>query len=127
MEDMAITPDGSQVVTASGWPYYHQVFTIADLSAAGQYNTSSYPNAVAISANGIVFAGVTVHYGPAVYVFIPGNATAVRSLSLPADQPDQADDLGTAGLAVTPDGRYLFAVTLGVYGSTPVLNIVPNP
>jgi sugar lactone lactonase YvrE len=127
-KDIAITPDGTDLVTASGAPYEQEVFSMADLSSVGQYTTASYPNSVAIAANGTVFAGVTFNYGPAVYVFAPGNPTAARSLSLPSAQPSAPDNLADAGLAITPDGHELFAVSTDLGGDThPVLNIIPNP
>jgi Big-like domain-containing protein len=40
------------VVTASGAPYYHEIFQVSDLSAAGTYPTTNYPDSVSIAADG---------------------------------------------------------------------------
>ncbi|MGF1429624.1 YncE family protein [Kitasatospora sp. LaBMicrA B282] len=118
--DLQLTPDGSQVVTASGSPYYHQVFKVADLSQAGQYNSSTYPNAVTVAADGTVLAGVYNPGGTSVYVFAPGNAAPLRSYGL-------SGTLAPAGLAVSGDGSELFAIAADGSGGHPVLNIIPTP
>jgi hypothetical protein len=46
LASMQITPDGTDVVLASGAPYYHEIYQISDLSAAGTYPTTNYPNSV---------------------------------------------------------------------------------
>jgi hypothetical protein len=120
MGDLQISPDGTDVVVASGAPYYQQVFKVADLSAAGQYSSTNYPDSVSIAADGTVLAGVD-NGGDCVYVFAPGEAGSVKEFGLPSGT------LATAGLAVTPDGSELFAITGGAYGDDPVLNIVPDP
>ncbi|HEX4223627.1 MAG TPA: hypothetical protein VHZ97_14765 [Pseudonocardiaceae bacterium] len=127
LTDLAITPDGADVVTASGYPYYQEEYSATDLTPAGRYTSASYPSSVSIAANGTVFGGVSHDYGPAVFVFAPGNPTAMRSFNLPSDQPGQEDGLDADGLAATPDGRELFAVSSDVYGNNPTLNIIPNP
>lgn len=122
LRDLAITPDGKDVVTASGAPYQHQVFKVADLSADGQYNSAAYPDSVAIGRDGTVFAGSDNYYGTSLFVFAPGNPNAIASYT-PAPYTDQAP----AGVAVTPDESELFAVTTNVYGNDVTLNIIPNP
>jgi hypothetical protein len=49
---MQITPDGKDVVIASGAPYYQQVYRVSDLSPDGTYPTTYYPNSVSIAAGG---------------------------------------------------------------------------
>lgn len=121
LQDFAITPDGKDVVTAAGSPYEHQVFKVADLSADGQYDSTNYPDSVAIGADGTVFAGSDNYYGTSVFVFAPGNSHSVATYT-----PDPNSDLAPAGLAVTPDDSELFAVS-NVYGNNPTLDIISNP
>ncbi|MFF3612692.1 Ig-like domain repeat protein [Streptomyces sp. NPDC002580] len=122
LRDLAVTPDGDQVVTASGSPYKHQVLSTTDLKEVGSYPTDAYPNAVDIAADGTVAAGIDGYYEPDVYIFKPGSTEPVRKY-------DFADtDTGTLvpdGLAWEPDGNRLFAVT-GT-GSTYHLNTLNTP
>ncbi|MFJ8108813.1 hypothetical protein [Streptomyces sp. NPDC096132] len=122
LRDLAVTPDGSQVVTASGWPYKHQVLSTTDLKEVGNYPTDAYPNAVDIAADGTVAAGIDGPYEPDVYIFKPGATQPVRQYEFA--------DTGTGtlvpdGLAWEPDGNHLFAVTSS--GSTYRLNTLNAP
>ncbi|MHA5050264.1 beta-propeller fold lactonase family protein [Streptomyces sp. SD15] len=108
LRDLEVTPDGNQVVTASGWPYKHQVLSTTDLKEVGSYPTDAYPNAVDIAADGTVAAGIDGSYEPDVYIFKPGTTQPVRKYEFA--------DTGTGtlvpdGLAWEPDGNHLFAVT----------------
>jgi hypothetical protein len=122
LRDLAITPDGKDVVTACGAPYQHQVFSVTDFSPDGQYDSTNYPDAVALGADGTVFAGSDNYYDDSVFVFAPGNPTALASYSL-----GTYTDLAPAGLAVTPDDAVLFAVSADTYGDNPTLHIFRNP
>lgn len=121
LNSFQITPDGTDVVIASGYPYYHQVYRVSDLSAAGTYPTAAYPDSVSISADGSVAAGIG-GIGNEVFVFAPGATTPLNTFEF------SYGPLATDGVALTPDGSELFAVTLaGGESGTPTLNIVPNP
>lgn len=120
LRDLAVTPDGSQVVTASGWPYKHQVLSTTDLKEVGSYPTATYPNAVDIAEDGTVAAGIDGSYEPDVYVFKPGTTQPVRKYEF-ADTGTLVPD----GLAWEPDGNHLFAVTGN--GSTYRLNTLDAP
>jgi hypothetical protein len=118
---MQITPDGQNVVIASGYPYYQQVYLVSDLSADGTYPTTSYPNSVSISSDGSVAAG-TDSGSNEVFMFAPGGSTPLNTYAFGSDW------LAGDGLALTPDGSELFAVTLaGGPTGTPTLNIIPDP
>ncbi|GAB7103264.1 hypothetical protein JCM4814A_15780 [Streptomyces phaeofaciens JCM 4814] len=122
LRDLAVTPDGDQVVTASGAPYKHQVLSTTDLEEVGSYPTDAYPNAVDIAADGTVAAGIDGIYEPDVYIFKPGTTEPVRRYDFA--------DTGTGtlvpdGLAWEPDGNHLFAVTES--GSTYRLNTLNAP
>jgi hypothetical protein len=122
LEAFQITPDGADVITASGSPYYLQVFRISDLSQVGTYNTTGtgYPVAVSISNDGSVAFGT--YSTNAIYIFAPGGTSPENTISF------GSNSLANDGVALTPDGSELFAVTLeGGPSGTPQLNIIPNP
>ncbi|MGI5376840.1 Ig-like domain repeat protein [Streptomyces sp. CA-251387] len=103
--DMAVTPDGKDVVTASGAPYYQAVYKLTDLSKDGAYTTNPYPNAVDIAPNGDVAAGTSSTDEPDVHLFKPGTSLALKEYDLGSDQ------LTARGLAWAPDASKLFAVS----------------
>ncbi|NNN36866.1 Ig-like domain repeat protein [Streptomyces sp. S3(2020)] len=117
--DLQVTPDGQDVIVASGAPYHHQVFKTSDLTADGSYASDAYPNSVAIAPDGAVAAGISGWYQPDVYVYKPGGTTSVREYDFPNTGTSSAgDELSDSGLAWAPDGSRLFAVTSnneGVY------------
>ncbi|MEU0332436.1 Ig-like domain repeat protein [Streptomyces sp. NPDC006193] len=115
--DLQVTPDGKDVVVASGAPYYQQVFRTSDLNENGKYVTDAYPNSVAIASDGTVAAGIDGTYDPDVYIFRPGSSEPVRTYEF-SGTSGGSDLLVRAGLAWAPDGSRLFAVTgnsQGVY------------
>lgn len=115
-----ITPDGKDVILASGAPYYHQVYRISDLSADGSYPTTTYPDSVSVSADGSVAAGTDAGSNE-VFVFAPGGSTPLNTYSF-------SQWLDTDGVAFAPDGSELFVVTSNdPYGGTPTLNIIQGP
>ncbi|MEU3410685.1 Ig-like domain repeat protein [Streptomyces sp. NPDC006658] len=110
--DLQVTPDGKDVVVASGAPYYQQVFRTADLNEDGKYVTDAYPNSVAVAPDGTVAGGIDGSYDPDVYIFRPGSSEAVRTYDFPNTGTGSGSDLLVrAGLAWAPDGSRLFAVT----------------
>ncbi|WP_225824369.1 Ig-like domain repeat protein [Streptomyces naphthomycinicus] len=112
LTDLAVTPDGKDVVTASGAPYKHEVFKLADLSEDGSYPTNPYPNAVDIAPDGAVAAGTFSWYDPDVHVFVPGGSTPVREYDFPnTGTSSGSDTLAASGLAWAPDASRLFAVS----------------
>jgi len=54
LQDLAFTPDGQRVISASGAPYVHVVYDTMTLAEVGRYGEGLgyYPNAVAMSADG---------------------------------------------------------------------------
>ncbi|MEV5357702.1 hypothetical protein [Streptomyces sp. NPDC052693] len=120
VRDLALSPDGRTLFAVSGAPYRHLAFRLSDLSVEHVYPTGTYPVAAAVAPDGTVAAGIDNSYGPDVYLFAPG-----------ADEPSQVVDLdpGTAlylrphGLAWSPDGSRLFALT-GQYGVALSLHVI---
>ncbi|MFJ8466555.1 YncE family protein [Streptomyces swartbergensis] len=112
LQDLAVTPDGKGVVTASGAPYYQPVYKLTDLSADGKYVTNTYPNAVDIAPNGDVAAGTFSWYDPDVHVFKPGTSMPLKQYDFPnTGNSSGADTLAPAGLAWAPDESKLFAIS----------------
>ncbi|MEU9452742.1 Ig-like domain repeat protein [Streptomyces sp. NPDC048277] len=119
LRDLQVTPDGKDVVVASGAPYYHQVFKTADLTEDGKYTSTAYPNAVAIAPDGTVAGGSDAWYDPDVYIFHPGSSEAVHTYDFPnTGSTSGSDELADSALAWAPDASRLFAVSYnsnGVY------------
>jgi hypothetical protein len=110
--DLALTPDGSRLVTANSGGR-HLIWKTSDLSAAGAYSTQHHPNAVAIAPDGTVAAGSSTGYYDDVFVFRPGSTTAVRTFDFPDTGGNTgADDMVDRALAWDPNGTRLFAVSV---------------
>lgn len=127
LSDLAVTPDGKDVVTASGSPYKQQVFKLADLSDDGSYTSNAYPNAVDIAPDGAVAAGTYSSYDPDVHIFRPGISAPVRQYDFPnTGGGSGSDTLAASGLAWAPDASKLFAVS---YNASDVysLRVLDNP
>ncbi|MEU4092637.1 hypothetical protein [Streptomyces sp. NPDC026673] len=122
VSDMRITPDGQDVVLATGAPYYHQVFKLSDLSADGTYPSTPYPNSVAIAPDGAVAAGSDASYDKDVYVYQAHQSSPINTYDF-----GSGSTLAGSGLAWAPDGSRLFAVTADVYGANPTLHILSDP
>jgi hypothetical protein len=121
LSSLQVTPDGKDVVIASGAPYYHQVYRVSDLSADGTYPTTNYPNSVSVSGDGSVAAGTDAGSNE-VFMFAPGGSSPLNTYSFGYNW------LASDGVALAPDGAELFAVTAAdAYGASPKLNVIPNP
>ncbi|MFD4478569.1 Ig-like domain repeat protein [Streptomyces sp. NPDC058471] len=111
-DDIAVSPDGTQIVTASGSPYYHPVYSTEDLSPLGRYNSGDYGSAVDIAPDGTVAAGTFSWYGPDVHIYQQGKWSKVREYEFPNTSGSSGGDtLVDGGLAWAPDGSRLFAVS----------------
>ncbi|MEU8935448.1 hypothetical protein AB0D30_36870 [Streptomyces sp. NPDC048409] len=121
VKDMAITPDGSSVITANGSNYYHQRWRLSDLTEEAQYDTGPYPNSVAVDSHGTVAAGIVAGGQWDVYIYRPGETAAYRTVAL---SPGYADLLDR-GVAWAPDGSRLFT-TRFPYSGEFVLDIVDD-
>jgi len=126
LRDLAASPDGTQVVVASGYPYAHYVYSNNKLESAGVYASGTYPNAAAWSGNGqVVAVGTDSAYDPDVRIYVPGAVT-----------PQRAVDFGSyvylqpRGLAISVDGTQTWAVTGDTYGANlavRTLSLVAQP
>ncbi|MGW3726100.1 hypothetical protein [Streptomyces sp. NPDC000851] len=121
VEDVAVTPDGSSVITANGSNYYHQRWRLSDLTEEAQYDTGPYPNSVAVDSHGTVAAGIVAGGEWDVHVYRPGETAAYRTVAL---SPGYANLLDR-GVAWAPDGNRLFT-TRFPYSGEVVLDIVTD-
>ena len=122
--DVAVAPGGAQFVLACGSPYDHYRYRTADLSVAGFYPTSPYPNAVAIDADGTVAAGTqNGPTNPDLYVFKADAGTPLNTFPLNSS----GDDLMPRGLAWAADGSQVFAVLQDSAGTGYDLQVVSEP
>lgn len=123
-EDMAVVPGGSQVIMACGWPYAHYYYSTADLSLLGDYATTAYPNAVAIASGiGAVALGVGISPSPGLYIYNAGGGPVLNEYNVGGSSGTAT--LANRGLAISPDGSELYAVTTD--GSTYSLQVFSNP
>jgi hypothetical protein len=137
LESLQITPDGQDVVVASDSPDYHQILQVSDLSEVGEYptttaptglGTASAPDAVSIASDGTVAAGVGKGNTNEVFVFASGGSTPLNTYSFGPTKIGASNSLASDGVAITPDGSDLFAITgINLLGSQPILHIIPNP
>ncbi|GAA1350719.1 WD40 repeat domain-containing protein [Streptomyces beijiangensis] len=112
-DQLAVSPDGTQVVTASGYPYAHPAFSTTDLTEVGRYPSGDYGSGVAIAPDGTVAAGTSSWYGPDVHVFRQGGTTPVREYEFPnTGGTSGGDTLADGALAWAPDGSRIFAVSV---------------
>jgi hypothetical protein len=118
LQAMQITPNGEDVVVASGAPYFHQIIQVSNLDEVGEYPTTTYPNSVSISRDGTVAAGTDAGSNE-VFVFAAGGSKPLKTYSFGSNW------LASDGVAITPNGHDIFAITSpGPYGATPSLNII---
>jgi Bacterial Ig-like domain (group 3) len=133
IEQLAVSPDGTRVIPASGFPYYFEELAAATLAPDGiVYPGQPYPSAVAVSPGrgGLVATGLDNGYSsPDISVFPLGLPQAIFTATT-------QDSSGTAnvvphGLALSGDGVLLFAVTADdVYQSAfhlSIFNLLTTP
>ncbi len=130
---LAVVPGGSQFIVACGQEYY---YSTADLAPLGQYTTSINAVAAAIAPDsGVVALGTAYQYAPQIYIYDLGGSTPLNEYSLarPSSGYFASTTLAAGGLALSPDGSELYAVTYalssGVYGpkSFYALHVYSNP
>jgi hypothetical protein len=122
IDDIAVTPDGADVLIASGAPYELQAFALPGLTADGVYPTDNYPNSVAVSADGSLIASGSKSYSNKdVFLFPAGTSTAKAKW----DFNSTDDVLYPHGLAFSADGTRLYAASKGSSGNAVVLRVLP--
>jgi len=121
--DAKVLPDGQTFALASGSPYVIRTLGVNPLNYNGViYPTGHYPNAVEATAagGGMLAAGRDGTYDNDIDVFRLGNpAESIFRY----DFRDTGNTLKDAGLAFSPDGTRLFAVSGNWSGDTAMLNV----
>jgi hypothetical protein len=121
--DFALSPDGSHVVTAASSPYEHPSFKTTDLSPDGVYDSSSYPNSVALTGD-LVAAGSNGLYSDDIYVHRT-DGSLIRTFEV-GGYASREGGLAAAGLAFDASGTVLYAAT-GGNGYSVVLHVLQEP
>ncbi|GLF95835.1 Ig-like domain repeat protein [Streptomyces yaizuensis] len=116
-QDLALSADGSQVITASR-DAAHRIWKTADLTLAGSYPTPHSSSSVAVHTNGTVATGTWGEYDADVHVFGAGKTKPVRVYDFPrsVSGTSAGDVLKDRSLAWEPGGGRLFAVTVDNWG-----------
>lgn len=126
--DMAVTDDGTHVITAYGSPYQHHSYRTTDLSGDGVYgDPKAYPNAVA-TAGRLVAAGR--YFGTPTVTVYDTDGSTIRTFdwSTPGvSGPGDSENLYQASLAFTADGSRMYAVTYDQTGGSIQLRVVLKP
>ncbi|MEU1226690.1 Ig-like domain repeat protein [Streptomyces sp. NPDC005828] len=127
VSDLAYTQDGSRLITATAGNR-HRIWQTSDLTQVGAYASEYHGAAVAVAPDGTVAAGSDAWYAPDVFVYRPGETTAVRQYDFPNTGTYSAgDSLAASALAWEPGGSRLFAVTIASSGNSIRLNVLDQP
>jgi sugar lactone lactonase YvrE len=121
LRDLAVNSAGTTLLTASNTPSDIQAYTLPGLTLSHSYPIASYPDAVAASpSSGQVAGGSESGSGADVSLFAGGAASALTSWSFsPSSELTYA-----RGVAFSPDGQHLYAVTAGASDAGPVLHVL---
>src|SRR5262249_4669735 len=100
VNDMTFDPSGSNLLLATGSPYFIQSLATPPRLSSAQYPAGPYPIGVAVTADGNFVAGnIDTNSGADVFVYPVGDTTPVRTLQV---GDDQVSDLYHS-LAFSPD------------------------
>ncbi|WP_446041315.1 YncE family protein [Streptomyces sp. SID1121] len=112
LRDLDISPDGTEVVTAAGYPYYNPAYSTTDLHELRRYPSGDYGSSVAIGPKGAVASGTSSWYGPDLHLYEQGSTTPIREYEYGNTGNSSGGDTQVDGaLAWTPDGSRVFAVS----------------
>jgi dipeptidyl aminopeptidase/acylaminoacyl peptidase len=125
MQELTITPDGEQLLMASGYPYYVAAFSIRHLHEVGEYATGPYPTAVDVSPDGrYVAAGASAVSDPDVFFFRTGHSNPIKSFDISPGN----EAVTNRGVGFSPTMDRLFVTTMEVgYDGSPVFRILTLP
>ncbi|WP_308426478.1 YncE family protein [Streptomyces fuscichromogenes] len=130
-EDLALTPDGTELVVATAAGDFQPVFRTSDLSQTTRYPSGySAQRSVDVAPDGLVAVGTDTYanFTPQVSVYEPGGTTPRRTADFTDEQGGVSQEtlLDRGDLAFAPDSSRLFAVTHGLSGKYS-LRVVTDP
>jgi len=126
LQDIAVNPDGTHFITASGAPYEFDEWNVSNLAQDGIiYPANTYPTSVATTAGngGVMGGGLNGIYDPDFYAYRIGKPAAPISK---VDFGGTYNTVPSRGVAFKPDGSSAFVIS-GGNGAGILLNIVPIP
>jgi hypothetical protein len=110
IEGLAVSPDGSRVIPAAGYPYEFEELGASTLNPDGLiYPGAPYPAAVAVSASGMLATGLFGYDSPDIIVYPLGTPAASFTMTIAAS--NGYGEVISHGLALSADATRLFAVT----------------
>jgi hypothetical protein len=126
----AVLPGGASFMTtcpASSMDSY----SASDFSVTGSYTADGYTDSVATAPQaGLIAVGAENFLGPDVFVYQPGSSAPLNVYDFGQIEEDQdnAQILVSGGLAISPDGSELYAVTDTINNPTEYeLQVFDNP
>ncbi|MFD8735667.1 YncE family protein [Streptomyces sp. NPDC059618] len=130
-EDLALTPDGTELVVSTSAGDFQPVFRTSDLSGTSRYpSTYSAQRSVDVAPDGLVAVGSDTYamFLPQVAVYKPGGTAPRRTADFTDEHGGVMQEtlLDRGDLAFAPDSSRLFAVTHGLGGNYR-LRVVTDP
>ena len=118
--DLAVSPDGSLVYTACGYPYQFSVFTGSTLASQTARTGTNYPTNAAVGWNGTFIGGLSKNVVTSVNIYAyDGAGNALGTVSAGSGENLAADTVRLSG-----DGTRFTAVTVG---TSTHLNLITVP
>ncbi|GAA5016573.1 hypothetical protein [Actinopolymorpha pittospori] len=113
LQDYALSPDGTEVVESTGYPYEHHAYRMPDLADATVYPSGAYPADAAWSADSSTVAigrSDTSSFDPDVLLYKKGSTTPTYAVDFRS-----GDNLWKGTLLVNRDGSRAWAVSYDDY------------
>ncbi|MFF3415122.1 YncE family protein [Streptomyces sp. NPDC002698] len=120
-EDLALTPDGTELVVATSVRDFQQVFRTSDLAETIRYPSTHWEQrSVDVAPDGLVAMGTDTYayFSPQVSIYKPGGTAPRRTANFTDEVGGVAQQtlLDHGDLAFAPDSSRLFAVTRNLQG-----------
>jgi hypothetical protein len=126
IEGLAVSPDGTRVIPASGWPYRFEELNASTLAPDGLvYPAKPYPSAAAVSASGLLAIGLDSGYSaPDVEVYQLG--VPAPKFTASTNNPDGTANVLPHGLGLSATGNALFVAIKTSCGDTVLDTFFPG-